>query len=135
MKSAREKNYIILERARNRGINLDFNAINTLRRAELTLHRWFELECGDGNDYASWSLERDEKTDKPYKVVYPHDSNKVRRYLVPDREKGAMRRVESLCKEKGLYFFVQTDPRGCALYINNEPLTDSDYDRGVSMCD
>ena len=24
----------------------------TLRRISMTLHRWHELECGDGNDYA-----------------------------------------------------------------------------------
>ena len=32
-----------------------------LRRAAMTLHRWFELECGDdSNQWGSVSLERDE---------------------------------------------------------------------------
>src|SRR5215471_2009159 len=30
----------------------------TLRRCAMTLHRWFELECGDGNDHGSWAIER-----------------------------------------------------------------------------
>lgn len=29
-----------------------------LRRIAMTLHRWHELECGDGNDYGSWAIER-----------------------------------------------------------------------------
>jgi hypothetical protein len=31
-----------------------------LRRIERTLQRWSELECGDGNNYGSWAIERDE---------------------------------------------------------------------------
>lgn len=102
------------------GIAADFDAAETLRRAQLTLHRWGELECGDGDNYKSWAIERDEATGKPYMVVYPHDG-KPRRYRVADREAGA-------------HYFHQTDPRGCALYVAAEPLTESDYTRGVACC-
>ncbi len=88
-----------------------------LRRISMTLHRWHELECGDGNDYASWAIERDEKTDKPYMVTYPHDGESRRR-LVPDREKGARKRLAAImARYPSLVAYVQTDPRGAALYI------------------
>ena len=32
-----------------------------LRRIAMTLHRWHELECGDGNDHASWTIARGKK--------------------------------------------------------------------------
>lgn len=103
-----------------------YNAARTLRRAQLTLHRWAELECGDGHAY----VERDEATGKPR--IY-----RERRYLapndprcwsaIPDREAGALRRVAKVCKEVGLHYYHQTDPRGCALYVSTEPLTASNY--------
>lgn len=103
-----------------------------LRLAERTLHRWAELECGDGNDYASWSIERDETTGKPYWVTYPHSGTSTRtRY--PDKEAGALKRVAALCKDKGWHFYHQTDPRGVSLYVSAEPLTDSAYNRGVAV--
>ncbi len=104
-----------------------------LRRAEITLHRWAEQECGDSNDHASWAIERDEKTGKPFMVRYPH-KGESRRSAIHDREAGALKRVRAVCSRLGLHFFQQSDPRGCALYVSNEPLTDSDYTRGVAIC-
>lgn len=118
------------EVARRLGIPVD--AARTLRRAELVLHRWAEQECGDGNDYASWSIERDETTGKPYRALYPHQGQSSRT-LIADREAGALRRVRQVCTELGLHYYHQTDPRGCALYVSREPLTDSDYTRGVAV--
>jgi hypothetical protein len=108
---------------------------NILRRAERTLHRWAELECGDGNAYASRAIERDEDTGTPYMVRYQHSSvnHSATRTRIPDREAGALRRVAALCAVKGWYHWHQTDPRGCALYISREPLTDATYTRGVAV--
>ena len=127
--SAREKTYELLSRLANRGINVDFDVAHTLRRAELTLHRWAELECGDGNDYASWAIERDETTGKPYLCRYPHNGP-MRRYATPDREKGALKRVAAT----GLHFYHQTDPRGAALYVSNVPLNDQNYSTAGVCC-
>ena len=113
-------------------IGLNFEDANTLRRAQLTLHRWSELECGNGNDYASWSLERDEQTEIPYFCRYPHDSNKVYRSRIADKERGALKRIAEVCKRNGLHFYHQGDPRGCALYVSNEPLPDNNYTHGVA---
>lgn len=117
------------------GLDLDYNDVETLRRCSMTLDKWAERECGDSNDYASWCIERDEATDKPYLVTYPHTSNKPRRHLIPDREKGALKRVGAICKKYNLFFYHQTDPRGCSLYISKEPLTDSNYTNGFAVCD
>ncbi len=112
-----------------------------LRRIEMTLHRWAEQECGDSNSVSSWAIERDEKTDRPYRCVYPHN-DKSYRYPIADREAGALRRLAAIIDARNSRFhreatanrlqnyrpfgiiesvpvlsFHQTDPRGCALYL------------------
>lgn len=103
-----------------------------LRLASIRLSRWAEQECGDGNDYCSWSIERDEQTGKPFRVVHPH-TGPSRRYPIRDMERGALKRVDAICKRLGLHYYHQTDPRGAALYLAREPLTDSAYTRGVAV--
>lgn len=128
--NVRHATYAIIARLAGRGISLSFDDANTLRRAELTLQHWAEQECGGGNDYQSWAIERDETTGIAYRVIYPHKGD-VRRYRIRDMERGALRRVAEVCQRNNLHFFHQTDPRGCTLYVSKEPLTDSDYTNGV----
>lgn len=132
MGQARADTYDLKAAIAGKGIDIGFDDANTLRRAEKTLHGWAEQECGDGNDWRSWAIERDEVTDRPFIVSHVHSTGKMSRYPTPDREKGALRRVDALCKRLGLSYHHQTDPRGCALYVSNEPLTDSDYPKGVA---
>jgi hypothetical protein len=122
-----------MARLSGRGLNLTFDHANTLRRAQITLHRWAEMECGDGNDYSSWSIERDEVTNLPYFCTYPHNGP-MRRHRIADKEAGALRRIKAICDFYGAYFYHQTDPRGCALYVSMEPIKDNDYTRGVACC-
>ena len=132
--SAYSDNLQIQHRIRGRENRiLSIDDVNTLRRAEKTLHRWGELECGDGNNYASWAIERDEETGVPYMVTYPHNAPSYRR-RIPDREEGALRRIADVCKRNVLHFYHQTDPRGCALYVSSGPLSSSDYSNGVAVC-
>lgn len=187
-----------------------------LRRIERTLHRWAEAECGDSNDWASWSIERAEPVElklvnwpnesgnvwlvesrpgglspiqefktrdkadkdavrahrrqqdkanrqagKPFRVTHPHKAgSKVRREAIPDREKGALKRLDRIVAARNERWFApnteanrisempgfvlsyhQTDPRGCALYLlrasdvrPGEKL-DSIYSRGLAVCD
>jgi hypothetical protein len=108
----------------------------------MTLHRWHELKCGDSNNYASWSLVRGNKTGnafeyddagKPFLERHLHTSNKPSYSPVPDRERGALKRLGSIMANYPvLSAYVQTDPRGAALYIG-ENLTDSDYNRGIAV--
>jgi hypothetical protein len=130
--SAYSETQALQHRAEQRGISLDFAQANVLRRAQKTLHRWAELECGHSDDYRSWCISRDEDTDLPYMEVHPH-TGKTHRYRVPDRERGALKRIAKVCAERGLHFYHQGDPRGCALYIAPEPLKDHDYSHGLAV--
>ena len=116
-------------------LGISWNDAIALRRISMTLHRWFELECGDGKQW----IERDEATDKPFMCVHPH-SGKSYRYKIADRETGARKRLAAIMtKYPELLAYVQTDPRGAALYI----LRTSDvpageqvecyYNRGVAV--
>ena len=62
MRVSIKERMLVLERLGKLGIGYD--EAQALRRISMTLQRWGELECGDGNDYCSWSIERDEGTDK-----------------------------------------------------------------------
>lgn len=92
-----------------------------IRRCAMTLHRWYELECGDSNMYGSWAIERDEETEKPYKVYHSFSGGNPRKYPVADREKGAIKRLHTIMKNyPELRVYLQTDPRGASVYIYRE---------------
>lgn len=90
----------------------------SLRRISMTLRRWHELECGvDGG-----CIDRaDDGNGSPYWM----NSNNGKSYRIPDRENGAKKRLASIMQAhyfrpgavQGLATFIQTDPRGAALYI------------------
>jgi hypothetical protein len=131
-----------------------------LRRISLTLHRWHELECG----MDSCCISRGRLVDGEF--VYDDDgapfyefagaSGRNRYQRIPDRETGALRRLNAiigqrngrpalvngrLCAAPGgpLGYHVQTDPRGAALYIlrpDDVPAgkdVDSYYSRGICV--
>ena len=81
-----------------------------LRRISMTLHAWHEMECGIDNG----CIERDEETGKAYWL----NSHSMRRTPIADRETGALRRLKAIMAcYPTLGYYVQTDPRGAALYI------------------
>jgi hypothetical protein len=98
-----------------------------LRRIAMTLHRWHELECGDGNDFASWTIARGHKKNgafeyddngAPYLERHSHTSNGATYHRIPDRERGALKRLNKIvAKYPGYSAYVQGDPRGAPLYI------------------
>jgi hypothetical protein len=144
-------------------LDLGFTAseAESLRRISMTLRRWHELECG----IDSGCIERDEKTGRPYWVNYhsrylsANDPRSRRR--IADREAGALRRLNVILKNvnarrpylsrpvrdglpnggemKLLQTYIQTDPRGAALYIlrpGDVPAVesiDSYYSRGLCV--
>jgi len=125
--------------ARLMALGLSYDESAELLRIERTLHNWAEQECGDGNDHASWAIERDETTGIPFRVVYPHTGQSYRTQIA-DREGGAIRRLERMFKRhRGLWWYQQTDPRGCALYVGETKdipsgvLLDSCYSRGIAV--
>jgi len=127
---ARQKTYELLNRLDKAGINATFEQAETLRRAELVLNRWHELECGNSNPYTSFNIQRDEETGKPFMYYNPHKGESYRTPIA-DKEAGAIKRVKNICKELEIYYFQQGDPRGAALYVSKEPINDSDYYRSV----
>lgn len=115
-----------------------------LRRISMTLDRWHLLECGDSDERASRVLVRGVKTGKtfnhddsgkPFMEYHPHSSPTPTNYWpIPDRERGAHKRLALImARYPTLTAYVQTDPRGCALYIG-EGLTDTNYSNGIAVC-
>jgi len=128
-----------------------------LRRISMTLHRWHELECGDGNEYGSWCIVRGKQVGLGAATTFMHDDDS-RPYiehhhylhgrgkdyttyaLIPDKELGARKRLAKIMSRyPGFQAYVQTDPRGCALYIMRpDDVKDGDdvsscYTRGIAV--
>ena len=123
-------------------LNLGFTTAEAeqLRRISMTLHRWHEGECGSDHR----CLVRGRMVNREF--VYDDDgaaywevsgmSGPNRYYRTPDRETGAKRRLAAIIRarneritpkdEDGRLYplvaplvssYIQTDPRGAALYI------------------
>lgn len=101
-----------------------------LRKAELALRRWSEAEWGSFDSYAGRVIERDEETGQPYMVTYPHNGPVTKRKIA-DRQRLAIAGVVDVCQVCGLHYYYQTDPRGYALWVSDEPLNDQNYIKGV----
>lgn len=133
MKSAYQKNRELHDRLIRLNDQITLDDVAKLRRAALTLTRWAELKCGNSNNYASWCIERDKETNVPYFIRRQYDSIKVYKNRIFDREKGALKRVATICQRLGLHYYHQTDPRGLPLWIDKEPLPDNNYNRGIGI--
>ncbi len=122
-----------------------------LRRISMTLHRWHELECGDCNNHGSWCIIRGKKdrggafeyddAGKPWMEYHAHSANGARYSLLPDRERGALKRLAKIMTNyPGFTYYVQGDPRGCVLYImrpgdvREGASIDSCYSNGLAVC-
>ena len=96
------------------GLGFTAEEVKKLRKISNTLRRWFERECG--NDCGV--IERDEETGKPFLRNY-HGN----RFAIADLERGAMNRLAKIMEARNsresvpLLHYIQTDPRGAALYI------------------
>jgi hypothetical protein len=108
-------------------VGISFDDAATLRRASMTLQSWFEQECGNSNDFCSWSIVRGNKTadgfvydddGKPFEEQHFHRHSRTMYVPRVDREKGARKRIaDVIARYPGFGFYIQTDPRGCALYV------------------
>lgn len=133
--------YNMIRRLESAGF--DYSEATTLRRIQMTLHRWAEYECGTGEGQVSRSIERDDETGKPFmRVQYPTAGGYVdNRWPIADRERGALTRLEKIMASHPDYVaYNQSDPRGCALYIvAKRDIGDMDvtanYTRGIAVCD
>lgn len=130
----RELTDLMHQRNRLMALGISAEHTETLRRISMTLRRWFERECNG-------EVQRDEVTDKPYAYMGYRNGAYAAKYPVADRETGARKRLATLMAHyPTLTTYVQTDPRGCALYVlTAEHLAgvypiESIYNRGVSVC-
>lgn len=123
----KEQQRITMQHDTLRSLGFTSGEADQLRRISMTLHRWHELECGDGNG----CIERDDTTGKPMW----RNSYTGRTSSIADRETGALKRLATIINARntrafnamqhtlelgrvpGLTYYVQGDPRGAALYI------------------
>jgi hypothetical protein len=130
--------------ARLEQLGIERSDAYALRRIAMTLHRWHELECGDSNDYASWTIARGRKdeggafeydeTGDSYLERHVHSENGARYSRIPDRERGALKRLgKIMANYPTLTPYVQGDPRGASLYILPPGTSAEDYNRGVAV--
>jgi hypothetical protein len=187
MSTTQRERYEVMRRLQ--GLGISYDDAYRLRRVSMTLQRWFELECGDGNDYGSWAIEREESdywkclyckerwyhpdtpktpytsecakhdnkqhrvirveaTNLPYMVhhhyLHGHGKDYTTRTRIADKETGARKRLAKMMeKYPDLAYYIQTDPRGCALYILSKEdreyaathgyALDQIYNRGVAV--
>ena len=68
---------------------ISYQDATALRRISMTLHRWHELECGNGNDHGSWCITRgdyvrtegptripaSDRASSPPKMAFKHDDD------------------------------------------------------------
>lgn len=109
----------------------------TLRRIEMTLHRWAEHECNG-------TIQRDgENSDgKPRHYYTIGNGDIIPGVVANDLERGALKRLSTIMEEHPDYIaYHQGDPRGCALYIvpkaelarTGLPV-DAIYSSGIAVC-
>ncbi len=129
---------------------LSYDDACALRRISMTLHRWHELECGNSDNYTAWCLVRGKKPNKcefeydddgkPFLERHSNMGGKPSYSPIPDRERGALKRLAEIMKRyPTLSSYVQSDPRGCSLYLlrpDDVPQgerADSYYNRGIAV--
>jgi hypothetical protein len=114
--------------ARLQALGFTYDEAASLRRIEMTLHRWAEAECNG-------EIQREERLDdrgwdqgdgKPFRVYGQSHQN---RYPIADREAGALRRLAAIVKARNkrattdegasnfVFAYHQGDCRGCMLYL------------------
>lgn len=152
---------------RLQSLGFTYDEAAALRRIEMTLRRWFELECGTDRGH----IEREGGTDDGRPMFHRQGWHLGNTWYQPkpcpiaDREAGARRRLAAIVKARNqrehnfatanrlqnyrpseiteadpLIAYVQTDPRGCSLYllkrsdIRPGEEIGSIYNRGLAVC-
>jgi hypothetical protein len=129
---ARHQDEELQRNARTQGVNLTLADARTLRRAQLTLRSWGEEVC-NGTIQRPWADDgRSDPCRPSYTPINSPGRGKQHGWIgVPDRERGALRRIDAVCKTYGASYYHQSDPRGAALYISADKLTDTNYAQAI----
>lgn len=103
-----------------------------LRRASRKLRNFEMLLCGTDSwseyhkCFISRSVRFNESTGK-YELCVDFPGKPLQRSPYPDYKTGALKRIEKICSENGLHYYIQGDCRGIMLYVNTSPLHDNNY--------
>ena len=131
--NAKERHFRLVSRLQSAGFSYD--EAETLRRIEMTLSRWGEHECNG-------TIQRDDENGKPRRYYETRNGDIIRGSVVPDRERGALKRLDAIMDSHKEYIaYHQGDPRGCALYVvpkselarTGMPV-DAIYNNGIAVC-
>ena len=121
------------------GLNFTDDEVSSLRRLSARLRLWYERECNG-------EVARSETDGRTYEVhVHNSPGGKIRRHPTRDHERSSERRLASIIAARNarvpdvppVYTYLQTDPRGAALYIMragdvpNGEHVESWYSRGI----
>lgn len=91
--------------------------LNKLRGLSVTLQKYFEYEC-NGCTREKLSFETWAQYDK---------ERELQMEWVEKRIKQITKQITKLSHDLGLYYYIQTDPRGAALYVCHEPIDATRY--------
>ena len=79
-----------------------------------SLHRLYEKQCNGFCDYqGNWDEKASDRADK--------------------REENLNKKAQAIAKEIGAYIYMQGDPRGATIYIDNKPIPDNNYTQAVCL--
>lgn len=143
MSTTAKELHFVLTRLSELGIGYD--DAQKLRRISMTLRRWFELECGTGDDRVTLSIEREGENGDGKPMLRRQWRDGRGEYMdskhpTADREKGARKRLAAImARYPDLMEYVQGDPRGASLYLlRKSDLQPGDkldcmYSRGIAV--
>jgi hypothetical protein len=110
----RDRQWEALER-----LGVSWSDAETLRLISVRLHSWDERLCND--------TEEDEDG-TAYRLTNLGGPGPIMRWKCPNRGRGALARLAKIAaRYPNLTFFHQSDPRGAALYVGPEGMTDCNY--------
>lgn len=113
--------------------NMTVSEISKLVIIAKKLHQLNELICGyDSGDFTVYGYECQE-TGNMYKVILHNSTGSECKIKIRNSYMTIKDRLNELCKKYGIYFYVQTDPRGCPLYVSDKPLDASNYLDGIAV--
>lgn len=85
----------------------DFDFIGLIRKDAITLRRLFEYECnGCTREKFTWET-----------FGHYDRARAIQMKWVEERQKQVLARLDRRLKEAGIPYYIQSDPRGCSLYL------------------
>lgn len=92
---------------KRKGVELPFHTIQKIRRSAITLRKYFECSC---NGCTREKL--------PFESWANYDKSRDAQMNWIEKRTDVLRnRIERECNAVNVPFYIQSDPRGCSLYL------------------